>query len=121
MAGVNVDMHIPSMLVKLKQLAKLPLRLVMASAESGEHGGAKGLVRSAPHLFNRNMGKVVGNNGYRIACKREFSAYTILWDAPLIFCSPNITDNNIFASLLTQDRSVNLDEDADIDLATRYE
>ena len=41
MAGftaINIGMRIPGMLGKLKQLAELPLRLVMASAESGEHG-----------------------------------------------------------------------------------
>merc|ERR1712020_691774 len=87
MAGftaINIGMRIPGMLGKLKQLAELPLRLVMASAESGEHGGVMGLVRSAPHLFNLIMGKVVGSNGYRIACRHEFSAYTILGGAPLI-------------------------------------
>ena len=96
MAGftaVNIGMRIPGMLGKLKQLAELPLRLVMASAESGEHGGVMGLVRSASHLFNLIMGKVVGSNGYRIACRHEFSAYTIFWGAPLIFCTPNIADN----------------------------
>ena len=80
-----------------------------------------GLVRSASHLFNLIMGKVVGSNGYRIACRHQFSAYTIFWGAPLIFCTPNIADNRNFAILLTQDRSVNLDKDADIDLAIRYE
>ena len=72
MAGftaINIGMRIPGMLGKLKQLAELPLRLVMASAESGEHDGAMGLVRSAAHLFNLIMGKVVGSNGYRIACR----------------------------------------------------
>ena len=118
MAGftaVSVGMRIPGMLGKLKELAELPLRLVVASAESGEHVGVMGLVRSAPHLFNLIMGKVVGSNGYRIACRHEFSAYTIFWGAPLIFCTPNIADNRNFAILLTQDRSVNLDKDADID------
>ena len=124
MAGftaVNIGMRIPGMLGKLKELAELPLRLVMASAESSEHSGVMGLVRSASHLFNLIMGKVVGSNGYRIACRHEFSAYTIFWGAPLIFCTPNIADNRNFAILLTQNRSVNLDKDADIDLAIRYE
>ena len=82
MAGftaINIGMRMPGMLGKLKQLAELPLRLVMASA--GEHDGVMGLVRSASHLFNLSMGKVVGSNGYRIACRHEFSAYTILWGA----------------------------------------
>ena len=116
-AAIDIGMCIPGMFGKLKQLAELPLRLVMASTESGEHDGVMGLVRSAPHLFNMVMGKGVGNNGYRIACRHEFSACTISWGAPLIFCTPNIVDNMNFASLLTQDRSVNLDKDADIDLA----
>lgn len=42
-------------------------------------------------------------------------------DAPLIFCTPNIADNRHVAILLTQTRSVNLDKDAGIDLAMRYE
>ena len=63
----------------------------------------------------------MGSNGYRIACRHEISAYTIFWGAPLIFCTPNIADNRNFAILLTQNRSVNLDIDADIDLAIRYE
>ena len=49
MAGftaINIGMRIPGMIGKLKQLAELPLRLVMASAESGEHDGVMGIVRS---------------------------------------------------------------------------
>ena len=98
MAGftaINIGMRIPGMHSKLKQLAELPLRLVMASAESGEHGGVMGLARNASHLFNLIMGKAVGSNGYRIACRHDFSAYTILWGAPLIFCTPNIADSRI--------------------------
>ena len=106
---------------KLKQLAELPLRLVLASAESGEQDGVMGLVRSASHLFNLITGQVVGSNGYRIACRHEFSAYTIYWGAPLIFCTPNIADNRNFAILLTQGRSVNLDVDADMELLIGYE
>ena len=66
MAGftaINIGMRIPGMQGKLKQLAELPLRLVMASAESGEHDGVMGLVRSASHLPNLIMGKAVGSNG----------------------------------------------------------
>ena len=80
MAGftaVNIGMRIPGMQSKLKELAELPRQLVMASADSGDHGGVFGLVRSASHLFNLIMGKVVGSNGYRIACRHEFSAYTL--------------------------------------------
>ena len=54
-----------------------------------------GLVRSTPHMFNLIRGEVVGSNGYRIACRHEFSAYTIFWGAPLICCTPNIVDNMI--------------------------
>ena len=124
MAGftaANIGMHIPGMLGKLKELAELPLRLVMASAESSEHSGVMGLVRSAPHLFNLIMGKVVSSNGYRIACRHAFSSYTVFWGAPLIFCTPNIADNRNVAILITQTRSVNLDKDADNDLAIQYE
>ena len=46
-SAINIGMRIPGMLGKLKQLAELPHRLVMASAESGAHGGVMGLVRSA--------------------------------------------------------------------------
>ena len=63
MAGftaINIGMRIPGMLGKLKQLAELPLRLVMASAESGEHGGVMGLVRSASHLFKPDYGQSCG-------------------------------------------------------------
>ena len=74
---------------------------------------------SASHLFNLSMGKVVGSNGYRIACRHEVSAYTIFWGAPLIFCTPSIAGNWTFAILITQDRSVSLEKDADIDLAIR--
>ena len=80
-----------------------------------------GHVKSVPHLFNLIMGKLVGSNGYHIACKHEFSAYTIFWGAPIIFCTPNIADNRNFAILLTQDRFVNLDKDADMHLAIQYE
>lgn len=124
MAGftaVNIGMHIPGMLGKLKELAELPLRPVMASTESSKHSGVMGLVRSASRLFNLIMGKVAGSNGYRIACRHAFSAYTSFWGAPLIFCTPNIADNRKCAMLLTQNRSVNLDKDADIDFAIRYE
>ena len=124
MAGftaVNIGMRIPGMQSKLKQLAELPLRVMMASAQSGEHDGFMGFVRSASHLFNLIMGQVVGSNGYRIACRHEFSAYTIFWGAPIIFCTPNIADNRNFAILLTQDRFVNLDKDADMHLAIQYE
>ena len=98
MAGftaINIGMHIPGRIGRLKQLAELPLRLVMASTESGEHNGVMGLVRSAPLLSNLIMGKVVGSNGYRIACTHAFSAYTIFWGAPLIFCTPKIADNRM--------------------------
>ena len=80
--AISIGMRIPGMIGKLKQLAELPLRLVMASAESGEHDGGMGLVRSAPHLFNMIMGKAVGINSYRIACRHEVSAYTNFWGAP---------------------------------------
>ena len=124
MAGftaVNIGMRIPGMVGKLKELAELPLRLVMAPAESSDDSGIMGLVRSASHLFNLIMGKVVGSNGYRIAFRHEFSAYTIFWGAPISFCTPNIADNRNFAILLTQDGFVNLDKDADMHLAIKYE
>lgn len=124
MAGftaVNIGMRIPGMQSKLKQLAELPLEVMMAPAQSGEHDGVMGVVRSASHLLNLIMGKVVGSNGYRIACRHEFSAYTIFWGAPIIFCTPNIADNRNLAILLTQDRFVNLDKDADMHLAIQYE
>ena len=89
--AINIGMHIPGMLGKLKQLAELPLRLVMASAQSDGTDEVMGLVRSASHLFNLMMGRVVGSNGYRIACRRAISVYTIFWDAPLIVCTPNVS------------------------------
>ena len=42
MAGftaINIGMRIPGMVRKLKQLADLPLQLVMASADSSEDSG----------------------------------------------------------------------------------
>ena len=98
MAGftaINIGMLIPGMRGKLKQLAELPLRLVMASAESGEHDGVMGLVRSASHLFNLIMGKVVGSNGYRIACRHEFCAYTIFWGARSSSARPTLLTTGI--------------------------
>ena len=80
MAGftaINIGMRIPGMHGKLKQLAELPLQFMMASAVAGENDGVMGLVRNASHLFNLIMGKVVGSNGYRIANRHAFSAYTI--------------------------------------------
>ena len=77
MAGftaINIGMRIPGMHIKLKQLAELPVQLMMASAASGENDGAMGLVRSASHLFNLIMGKVVGSNGYCISSRHVFSA-----------------------------------------------
>ena len=80
-----------------------------------------GLVRSASHLFNLIMGKVVGSNGYRISCRHQFSAYTIFFGPPLIFCTPNLADNRNLLILLSQNEIVNLDVDADVGLLITYE
>ena len=62
-----------------------------------------GLVRRASHLFNLVMGKVVGSNGYGVACRHKFTAYTIFSGAPTIFCTPNIADNRNVLILLCQE------------------
>ena len=80
-----------------------------------------GLVRRASHLFNLVMGKVVGSNGYRVACRHKFTAYTIFFGAPMIFCTPNIADNRNVLILLCQGMELNLDVDADPDLLLTYE
>jgi hypothetical protein len=46
----------------------------------------------APHLFKIAMGEVVDTNVFRIACRHQFSAYTILLGAPINFCTLNIVD-----------------------------
>ena len=104
MAGftaVNIGMRIPGIQHKLKELAALPAALLVMSAEAGDNHGVMGLIRSASHLFNLIMGKVVGSNGYRISCRHQFSAYTIFFGPPLIFCTPNIADNRNFIILLS--------------------
>ncbi len=95
-AAINIGMRIPGMIGELKQLAELPLRLAVASTESGEHDGVMGLVRSAPHLFNLIVGKVVGSNCYRIACRHEFSAYTIFWGARSSSARPTLLTTIFF-------------------------
>ena len=98
MAGftaINIGMRIPGMIDKLKQLAELPHRLVIASAESSEHDGVMGLVRGASHLLNLIMGKVVGSNGYRIVCRHEFCAYTIFWGARSSSARPTLLTTGV--------------------------
>ena len=66
MAGftaVNIGMRIPGIQNKLKELAVFPMSLTLTSVEAGDNDGVMGLVRSASHLFNLIMGKVVGNDG----------------------------------------------------------
>ena len=78
--AVNIGMRIPGMLGKLKQLAELPLRLVMASAESGEHDGVMGLVRSASHLFNLIMGRSCGQQ--RLKCTSSCNCSSCIYSVP---------------------------------------
>ena len=119
--AVNVGLRIPGIQTQLKSLAQLPDQLVMLSSKEGEADGMMGLVRRASHLFNLVMGKVVGTNGYRIACRHKFTAYTIFFGAPLIFCTPNIADNRNILILLCQGVEINLDIDADPELKVTYE
>ena len=59
--------------------------------------------------------------GYRINCRHQFTAYTLFFGAPLIFCTPNIADNRNILILLTQGEEINLDLDSDPDLKLSYE
>ena len=61
--------RIPGIQTQLKPLAKLPDQLALLWSKEGEGDGMMGLVRRASHLFNLVMGKVVGSNGYRVACR----------------------------------------------------
>ena len=119
--AVNVGLRIPGIQTQLKSLAQLPDQLALLSSQEGEADGMMGLVRRASHLFNLVMGKVVGSNGYRVACRHKFTAYTIFFGAPLIFCTPNIADNRNILILLCQGAEINLDIDADPDLKLTYE
>ena len=119
--AVNVGLRIPGMQARLRDLATVPVKLVMTAAEAGSTDGAMDLVRSARHLFDIIQGKVVGSDGYRISCRHRFSAYTIFCGPPLVFCTPNLADNRNFIILLTQGEPVNLDLDADMELQISYE
>lgn len=119
--GVNVGLRIPGIQTQLKALAKLPDQLALLSSKEGEGDGMMGLIRRASHLFNLVTGKVVGSNGYRVACRHKFTAYTIFFGAPMIFCTPNIADNRNVLILLCQGMELNLDLDADLDLRLTYE
>ena len=95
--------RIPGIQTQLKPLAKLPDQPALLSSKEGEGDGMMGLVRRASHLFNLVMGKVVGSNGYGVACRHKFTAYTIFSGAPTIFCTPNIADNRNVLILLCQE------------------
>ena len=119
--AVNVGLRIPGIQTQLKALATLPDQLALLSGKEGEADGMMGLVRRASHLFNLVMGKVVGSNGYRVACRHKFTAYTIFFGAPMVFCTPNIADNRNVIILLCQGMKIDLDLDADPDLMLSYE
>ena len=59
--------------------------------------------------------------GYRIACRHQFTAYTLFFGSPIIFCTPNIADNRNALICLTQGQEINLDLSADPDLMLSYE
>ena len=59
--------------------------------------------------------------GYRINCRHQFTAYTLFFGPPIIFCTPNIADNRNILILLTQGEEINLDLDSDPDLKLTYE
>ena len=59
--------------------------------------------------------------GYRINCRHQFTAYTLFFGPPIIFCTPNIADNRNILILLTQGEEINLDLDCDPDLKHSYE
>ena len=94
--AVNVGLRIPGIQTQLKSLAQLPDQLVMLSSREGEADGMMGLVRRASHLFNLVMGKVVGTNGYRIACRHKFTAYTIFLELHLYFAHLTLRTTETF-------------------------
>ena len=116
-------MRIPGIQTQLKSLAKLPDQLALLSSKEGEGDGMMGLVHRASHLFNLVMGKVVGSNGYRVACRHKFTPYTIFFGAPMIFCTLNIADNRNILILLqvSGDGAESGPIDADPDLMLTYE
>ena len=119
--AINIGLRIPGLQNQLKELARLPDQLALISAEDGDNDGVHGLINRAAHLFNLITGKVCGSTAYRVRCRHEFSAYTIHFGSPVIFCTPNIADNRNFLILLTQNQSVNLDLDADPGITLSYE
>ena len=119
--AINIGMRVPGIQNKLKDLATMTDHLHVTSAIAGSNDGVLGLAQSATHLFNLVMGKVVGSNGYRIACRHQFTAYTIHFGPPIILATPNIADNRNFLILLTQGQQVNLNLDADPEMTIAYE
>ena len=94
--AVNVGLRIPGIQTQLKSLAQLPDQLVMLSSKEGEVDGMMGLVRRASHLFNLVMGKVVGTNDYRIACRHKFTAYTFFLELHLYFAHLTLRTTETF-------------------------
>ena len=119
--AVNVGMKIPGVVGQLRELAELPEHLTVLSAQEGENDGVQALIRRVSHLFNLIMGQVVGTDGYRIGNRHKFTAYTLFFGSPIIFCTPNLADNRNVLILLTQDQEIKLDLSADPDLTIGYE
>ena len=59
--------------------------------------------------------------GYRITCRHQFTAYTLFFGSPIIFCTPNIADNRNVLICLTQGQEINLDLSADPEFMLSYE
>jgi hypothetical protein len=59
--------------------------------------------------------------GYRIACRHQFTACTLFFGSPIIFCTPNIADNRNALNCLTQGQEINLDLSAYPEFKLSYE
>ena len=59
--AINVGMRIPGIIKKMKDLAKLPASVVLASTGDGGKDALMNPVRGATHFFNLIMGRGVGS------------------------------------------------------------
>ncbi|MDA8583319.1 hypothetical protein N9L68_03775 [bacterium] len=57
-------------------------------------------------------GAVVGNDGYQIQCRHAGQPYTVLWETPFVFTTPNLADTRNVSVLLVQGMPINLEDEA---------